>query len=166
MKIKRKFFSGVYKLSELTGVETLELSKVITAAGVRGFNVTAIPNGKIVYWSFSRRKANRFIQNKIAKSSLERSFNNSIKLQSLDYDYRYTPNEYLAGLTISSALLANGLFNSLDTEVNPSLSFTTLFSLVAITNLAYFLKSKAKAKEIKSISENSGYPSDQSTDFL
>ena len=142
MKVKRKFLSGVYDLSELSGVDALVLKK-IDFQGWRAFNITAMPNDKIVYWSYFRRKANRFLNEHTENSDLKCEFSESIKYKSLQYSYGWTPTEYFLGLVVSLLLLALCVY-----EYNEI--YITICIITAISNFIFFIGSKKGIKALTS----------------
>jgi hypothetical protein len=140
MKIKRKFLSGVYEIRELIGVDTLVLKKV-NFQGWRGFNITAMPNDKVVYWSYFRRKANRFLRKQTKNSALRCEFGESIKYKSLKYNYGYSPMEYFLGMVVSLLLIALSIHEE-------NVLYNSIFIIVAIANLVFFVRSQQRVKAL------------------
>ena len=89
--------------------------------GGRTFQVKALPSGKLVYWSFSRKKVNQFIKNTIRDYGYSVQYADTIKPQSLDYSFSYSPNEYFISALIYCAFSLLLLFESKMDVLFPSL---------------------------------------------
>jgi len=100
MKYKPNFLDRTIPINQIEYIESLLLKKIDIAQSPRGFQVLALPGKEVVYWSFSRKKVNTYIKSLIETKNIMASYDDSIKIKSLDYDHRYTPNEYLFGFSL------------------------------------------------------------------
>jgi hypothetical protein len=91
-------------------IEDIKDAKAIilngSAHSPRAFQVKTVPSDVVVYWSFSRKKANNFIRNLVAERELSVFFGETLKGKSLAYNYRYSPNEYFLGFIVWGLLSA------------------------------------------------------------
>lgn len=133
----RKFIDGTVDIKQLHNTENLLLNKIDIGFGPRGFQVKALPSDEIVYWSFSRKKVNDYIKIQVSKNGFNVVFGDSLPCKRLDYEFRYSPSEYLIGLIITAifgVILALG-----DTAVIP---FTVFLFVLSGHCFWQYLKSK------------------------
>ena len=100
MKYKPNFLDGTIPINQIEYIESLLLKKIDIAQSPRGFQVLALPGKEVVYWSFSRKKVNEYIKSLIEIKNIMPSYDDSIKIKSLEYNHSYTPNEYLFGFSL------------------------------------------------------------------
>jgi hypothetical protein len=127
MKIKRSFIDGTMEVENLKGTDSLLLNQISIANSPRAFQVKALPSHDVVYWSFSRRKANSYIESMVSKYGFNVEFGETVQSKSLDYSFRYSPNEYMLG-TVIYALLGVALGVSVGAEI----IFTALLLLLSM----------------------------------
>jgi len=112
MKYKRNFLTGEVPIEKINNIESLLLRQFNIARAPRGFQVLALPEREVVYWSFSRKKANNFIKEQAKVKGITHIIDESVKIKSLEYNHKYTPNEYLFGsvlyLSFFLFLILNG----------------------------------------------------------
>lgn len=153
MKIKRSFMDGTVEVKNLNETVGLLLNQISIANFPRAFQVKALPSQEVVYWSFSRRKANNYIESITNKYGFNVEFGETVKGRSLDYNFRHSPNEYMFG-TVIYALLGVALGVSGDSE-------SILSTLLLLLSVLCFwrsissrepytkaLKSEAKMREL------------------
>jgi len=94
MKYKRGFLSGVISINDVLHIESVYVRQ-IDVRHTRAYQIKALPNNEIIFWSDSRKKTNDFIKKEILKRNLKYRLENSIKYKSLDYNYKCTPGSYI-----------------------------------------------------------------------
>jgi|SRR5690606_1432673 len=132
----RSFLDRTINIEDIKDVQALILSKIEISNSPRAFQVKAIPSNDVVYWSFSRRKANNYIRKNIAKRELNVFFSDNLAGKSLDYNYRYSPNEYLCGFALNVVITA--AFLPFTTEI----FFTFFMPFLAIICLVKSINSR------------------------
>ena len=142
MKIKHSFMDGTVGVENLKETDGLLLNQISIANSPRAFQVKALPSQEVVYWSFSRRKANNYIVSIASKYGFNVEFGENVQGRSLDYKFRYSPNEYMLG-TVIYALFGVALGISGGSEI----IFSTLLILLSVFCLWRSISSRKPYKK-------------------
>ena len=147
MKYKRGFFSGVISINDILNISSVYVRQ-IDKQNMRLYQVKALPNNEIIFWSDSRKKTNVFIKREIIKRNLSYTLDDSIKYKSLDYNYTYTPGSYIImSLAFMCIALIIGVNKSEGTE-------WVLYFLVA-GSIYGLIMTIASSKNIKTLTSRS-----------
>lgn len=94
---RKRFLDGTIRIGDLTEISALRITQVNPHTGVRAFRVIALPGNEIIYWTFFRRKANRFIKEKAEELGVPVEFASDLYGHSLNFEFSYEPIEYVLG---------------------------------------------------------------------
>lgn len=132
--------------------DTLTLSMAEVRKGPRWFYVTSKESGKVVYYSFSRKKVNWFIKMAIKETGCRVNFGDSIFCKVLEYDFRYSPKEYLIATIVLPffALMAH-YDSSFENFGNQYFNIVSIIlALSALFMYKYISSKKSYSKALKS----------------
>lgn len=135
----------------MSNSDTLTLSMAEMRKGPRWFYVISKNIGKVVYYSFSRKKANRFIKIMVKETGCSVNFDDSIFCKALEYDFRYSPKDYLIVTFVLPllAFLAEYDPRFVNEENLNLIIVLPLISLAVYSLYNYFLSKKAYNKALK-----------------
>jgi len=88
------------KTSILGKTDTLVLERTAPREFTMVHWVFALPSEKLVYWSYKRSNANKFIKKAIEKFDIKVEYGHDIPYKSLDYNYNYRPSDYAFGFSL------------------------------------------------------------------
>ena len=137
MRPTRSFLNGTINIEDINDAQALILNKIEFPYSPRAFQVKAAPSNDVVYWSFSRRKANNYIRKNIAQRGLSIFFSDTLAGKSLDYNYRHSPNEYLFSFALYFVIAAISVSSPMTESF-----FTCFMSFLAIISLIKSIKSR------------------------
>ena len=135
------------KIKDLANTDSILLKEFHTRRTGSLFYIYALPSNQLIFSSFTRKSANIQVKKLLRKhKKLKLTYDNSISIKSLDYNYSYSYGGYVFGSIMSLILL---IITSIEIKSVYSVSFPLVFLVLFLWHLNNTFRSYFNQKEIE-----------------